>query len=100
MKGVFHFKDQRDDTEVRMLIHQSHAGAVIGKGGSKIKELQEQTNSHLKVFQECCPQSSDRILLITVEQQDKMPEVVRDIISFLKEVVSFSTFYSILSCLN
>jgi len=43
------------------LVHQSHAGAIIGRGGSKIKELREQTQCRFKVFQECCPMSSDRV---------------------------------------
>lgn len=38
------------EIELRILIHQSQAGAVIGKGGTKIKELREQTGAHLKVF--------------------------------------------------
>ena len=79
-----------------MLIHQSHAGAVIGRGGAKIKELREQTNSHLKVFQECCPNSSDRLLMITCDQQERMPEIVKDIIAYLKEVV----FVLKLNCLR
>lgn len=29
------------ELDVRMLIHQSRAGCVIGKAGSKIKELRE-----------------------------------------------------------
>ena len=41
----------RINAEIRMLIHQFHAGAVIGRGGAKIKELREQTNTYLKVFQ-------------------------------------------------
>ena len=51
-----------------MLVHQSHAGAIIGKQGSKIKELREQTGAQIKVFQECCPLSSDRTVLITLDQ--------------------------------
>jgi len=51
-----------------MLVHQSHAGAIIGKGGSKIKELREQTGAQLKVFQETCPLSSDRTMLITLDR--------------------------------
>jgi heterogeneous nuclear ribonucleoprotein K len=50
-----------------MLVHQSHAGAIIGKQGSNIKELREATGAQIKVFQECCPQSTDRIVLLTVE---------------------------------
>ncbi|GBP22684.1 hypothetical protein EVAR_13965_1 [Eumeta japonica] len=34
-------KMNNDDLDIRLLIHQSRAGCVIGKGGSKIKELRE-----------------------------------------------------------
>lgn len=30
-----------DELDLRMMIHQSQAGCVIGKGGYKIKELRE-----------------------------------------------------------
>lgn len=29
------------DVDVRMLVHQSQAGCIIGKGGLKVKELRE-----------------------------------------------------------
>lgn len=32
-----------------MLVHASHAGALIGRGGSKIKELRESTRANIKV---------------------------------------------------
>ncbi|KAL6255371.1 hypothetical protein P5V15_013709 [Pogonomyrmex californicus] len=32
-----------DEIDVRMLVHQSQAGCIIGKGGLKIKELREQS---------------------------------------------------------
>lgn len=33
---------QRDDeVDVRLLIHQSLAGCIIGKGGQKIKEIRD-----------------------------------------------------------
>ncbi|KAK0079920.1 hypothetical protein PV326_008469 [Microctonus aethiopoides] len=34
-------KHGNDEIDVRMLVHQSQAGCVIGKGGLKIKELRE-----------------------------------------------------------
>lgn len=71
--------------EIRMLVHQSHAGAIIGRGGSKIKELREQTGSNIKVFQECCPQSTDRVALFT-SSQDKLPDAIGTIIEFVKEI--------------
>lgn len=77
--------EDRGEDEVRMLIHDSHAGAVIGRGGSKIKELREQTKAQLKVFKECCPNSTDRLLVINV-QQEHMPDAIKEIINFLKEI--------------
>ena len=70
-----------------MLIHKSHAGAVIGRGGANIKELGGQTNSLLWVSPECCPNSSDRLLMITCDKQERMSEIVKKIIAHLKEVV-------------
>lgn len=30
-----------DESEIRFLIHQSQAGAIIGRGGNKVKEIRE-----------------------------------------------------------
>lgn len=35
---------------MKVLVHESHAGAVIGRGGSRIKELREKTGAQLKVL--------------------------------------------------
>lgn len=37
------------ESDARMLVHQSQAGCVIGKGGSKIKELREVSTQHCSV---------------------------------------------------
>jgi len=61
------------ECEVRVLVHQSHAGCIIGRAGFKIKELREQTGATIKVYSQCCPQSTDRIV-----QLSGKPEVVVD----------------------
>jgi heterogeneous nuclear ribonucleoprotein K len=66
-------------------VHQSHAGAIIGRGGSKIKELREQTSSAIKVFQECCPNSTDRVVLVTAEQS-KLPFVIQTLVDFMRDI--------------
>lgn len=73
------------DLEIRVLVHQSHAGAIIGRGGAKIKELREQTESHLKVFQECCPLSTDRVVQITAPAS-RLPNVIKTLVDFQREV--------------
>ncbi|XP_063050961.1 heterogeneous nuclear ribonucleoprotein K [Engraulis encrasicolus] len=59
-----HHKGVDFDCELRLLIHQSLAGSIIGVKGAKIKELRESTQTTIKLFQECCPQSSDRVVLV------------------------------------
>lgn len=78
-------QSKKNEIEVRVLVHQSHAGAIIGRGGTKIKELREQTESHIKVYQECCPMSTDRVVQITAAVE-KMPNVVKTLIDFQREV--------------
>lgn len=73
---------------MRILVHQSHAGAIIGRGGSKIKELREQTGTQMKVFQDCCPNSTDRVVLIAAAQE-KIPDAVRTLVDFIREVCNF-----------
>jgi len=33
--------NEDDESEIRFLIHQSQAGAIIGRGGNKVKEMRE-----------------------------------------------------------
>ena len=40
---------KRGDLEIRVLVHQSRSGAVIGKGGNRIKELTA-VSPHFIVF--------------------------------------------------
>jgi len=75
-----HFdKGNVDEYELRLLIHQSLAGCVIGKAGAKIKELKDKIGCRLKIFSNIAPQSTDRIAqVIGKEQQcmDAMCEII------------------------
>ena len=42
-------EDDGGDRELRLLIHQSIVGGIIGKQGSKIKEIRENTGASIKV---------------------------------------------------
>ena len=39
----------RDDPEIQMLVQQSQAGSIIGRGGSKIKSLREVCIVHVRI---------------------------------------------------
>ncbi|KHN71688.1 Heterogeneous nuclear ribonucleoprotein K [Toxocara canis] len=73
------------DSELRLLVHQSHAGAIIGRGGYRIKELREETSTQLKVYSQCCPQSTERVIQI-IGAPEKIIACVILIINMLKEV--------------
>lgn len=53
-----------EESEIRFLIHQSQAGAIIGRGGNKVKEMREDTGAHIKVYTECAPLSTERVVQI------------------------------------
>ncbi|XP_042903287.1 heterogeneous nuclear ribonucleoprotein K isoform X3 [Parasteatoda tepidariorum] len=65
LEDYAHNRSMEFDCELRMLLHQSHAGCLIGKGGSRIKELREKTGSQIKIFTNCCPNSTERIVQIS-----------------------------------
>lgn len=78
-----HYSGADFDCELRLLIHQSLAGGIIGVKGAKIKELRENTQTTIKLFQECCPHSTDRVVLVGGK-----PERVVECIKVILELVS------------
>ena len=76
--------------QVRMLVHQSHAGAIIGKGGSKIKELREKANANIRVFTQCAPASTDRVCQIEGDTDQTMQaiELIHQMLADLPAKVS------------
>ncbi|XP_044736421.1 heterogeneous nuclear ribonucleoprotein K isoform X2 [Chrysoperla carnea] len=72
-----------DELDLRMMVHQSQAGCVIGKGGYKIKELRDKCGARIKIFSNCAPQSTDRIIQI-VGQPDKCIDSIREIVTLIK----------------
>uniref|UniRef100_A0A8C0HXA4 Heterogeneous nuclear ribonucleoprotein K n=1 Tax=Balaenoptera musculus TaxID=9771 RepID=A0A8C0HXA4_BALMU len=79
-----HYKGSDFDCELRLLIHQSLAGGIIGVKSAKIKELRENTQTTIKLFQECCPQSTDRVVLIG-GKPDRVVECIKIILDLISE---------------
>lgn len=65
MIGYLEDKSNDKEVELRLLIHTSIAGGIIGKAGKKIRELREQTKAAIKVYSQCCPNSTERICAIS-----------------------------------
>ncbi|XP_069481970.1 heterogeneous nuclear ribonucleoprotein K isoform X2 [Ambystoma mexicanum] len=79
-----HYKGSDFDCELRLLIHQSLAGGIIGVKGAKIKELRENTQTTIKLFQECCPHSTDRVVLIG-GKPDRVVECIKVVLDLISE---------------
>lgn len=80
------YKDHVDlnfDCEVRILVHQSQVGSIIGRAGGKIKELRDITGTNIRVYSQCCPMSTDRVIQITGK-----PDLVCDTIQQVLEIAS------------
>lgn len=50
--------------EVRLLIHESIVGGIIGRGGSTINQIERESKAKVHAYQTCAPQSSDRIVVV------------------------------------
>ncbi|XP_017315958.1 heterogeneous nuclear ribonucleoprotein K, like isoform X4 [Ictalurus punctatus] len=79
-----HYNGIDFDCELRLLIHQSLAGGIIGVKGTKIKELRENTQTTIKLFQECCPHSTDRVVLVGGKPQ-RVVECIKVILELTSE---------------
>ncbi|KAL4609219.1 heterogeneous nuclear ribonucleoprotein K isoform X6 [Arapaima gigas] len=79
-----HYNGIDFDCELRLLIHQSLAGGIIGVKGAKIKELRENTQTTIKLFQECCPHSTDRVVLVGGKPK-RVVECIKVILELISE---------------
>ncbi|XP_059225185.1 heterogeneous nuclear ribonucleoprotein K isoform X2 [Stomoxys calcitrans] len=80
-----YYEERDNEFDVRLLIHQSLAGCIIGKGGQKIKEIRDKIGCRiLKVFSNVAPQSTDRVVQ-TVGKQNEVIDAIREVISLTRE---------------
>jgi len=73
----------KGEADIRLLTHMSTAGAIIGKGGAKIKDLREMCGGIVKVFSNSCPQSTDRVIQVMGELQ-RVVQTVTNVIESLQ----------------
>lgn len=50
--------------DLRVVLHDSLIGAVLGKSGSRVKEIRSQTGCTVIIYELCCPQSTERVCSI------------------------------------
>uniref|UniRef100_A0A8D2G1P1 Heterogeneous nuclear ribonucleoprotein K n=1 Tax=Theropithecus gelada TaxID=9565 RepID=A0A8D2G1P1_THEGE len=67
---------ESDAVECLNYQHYKGTGGIIGVKGAKIKELRENPQTTIKLFQECCPYSTDRVVLIG-GKSDRVVECIK-----------------------
>jgi len=55
--------------EVNLLVQSDRVGSVIGKGGQRIREIRDESNSIVRVYQDCLPGSNERVVAIGGEDE-------------------------------
>lgn len=55
--------------EIDFLVHSSQVGGIIGKGGSRIKQIREETSAWIKVYQDCLPDCTERVVAIGGDEE-------------------------------
>lgn len=56
---------ESESTAIRLLVSHHRMGSVIGKGGAKIKEIQDASGARLVASEEILPASTERTITIT-----------------------------------
>ncbi|CAF3329032.1 unnamed protein product [Rotaria socialis] len=75
-----------DQSEIRALIHQSQAGALIGKGASRVKEFREKHNIDVKIYPQCCPGGSTERCISMRGNKDDVIRCLTEVYSVLEGV--------------
>ena len=52
------------DIECRVLIHSHFIGGLIGVKGDRIREIRERTKADIKIYEDACPGSTERVFKI------------------------------------
>lgn len=76
---------QKSEYEINLLVPSDNVGMVIGKGGDKLKEIRDQSNGRVKVYQECLPHSNERVVAIGGDSEDDVTGALKMILEILQD---------------
>jgi hypothetical protein len=70
---------------LRLIVPASQCGSIIGKGGSKIKEIRELTGASIQVASEMLPGSTERAVTVS-GKLDSIVECFKQVSAIMLEV--------------
>merc|ERR1719473_442168 len=68
-----------------MLVPTHCASSIIGKGGSIVKQMKEETGSYIQVHRDSLPNSEETVVKVQNVELDKLVETVMKVIEAFKE---------------
>jgi len=71
--------------EMNLLITTDVIGRIIGKGGEKLKQIRDQSSAKIKVYQECLPNSNERVVAIGGEAEEDIFCAILMILDVMKD---------------
>lgn len=74
----------RCESEINLLVQNDRVGAVIGKSGQKIKEIQDETGAKVRVYPDVLPNSDERVVAIGGESESTVLTSVEVILEALE----------------
>jgi len=78
--------NQQCSMEINLLVQTGTIGSVLGKGGERIKEIREATNAKIKVYEECLPNSNERVIAIGGDNDQQILIALTTILNILKDL--------------
>ena len=81
---VLNLSIDKDVHGIKLLVHTSHAGQIIGKGGDVVCELREKYKCEIKLISECIPDTTDRIMILKGKKTNLI-NLIEHILLTLKE---------------
>ena len=79
----------RPPITLRLIVPASQCGSLIGKGGSKIKEIREVTGASIQVASEMLPNSTERAVTIS-GGSEAITQCIYNICNIMAEVIQIS----------
>jgi len=79
--------DQRKklNYEINYLVNSDQVGAIIGKGGEQIREIDEQSGGKVKVYPDCLPNSNERVIAIGGDDESCLLSAVNIVLDLLEK---------------
>lgn len=71
--------------ETNILVHTEGVGTIIGKAGAKIKEIREQSDGKIQVYQDCLPKSTERVIAVGGDDELQFLTALKIVFLLLKD---------------